>query len=88
MPAEIQQRRKTTAKELAKRLGCSERTVRRIAAEPRTEFLARAAERRARALALRESGMTYKQIAAEMGESVGSVGRLIHSARHHAKENT
>lgn len=86
MAAEIQQRRKTTAKELATRLGCSERTVRRIAAEPRQDFLTRAAQRRAQALTLRESGMTYKQIAEQMGESIGSVGRLIHSARQYAKE--
>ena len=88
MSDEIRQRRKTTAKELAARLGCSERTVRRIAAEPRAEFLARAAERRARALLLREAGHTYKQIAEEMGESVGAVGRLIYSARQHTRELT
>ena len=87
MAAEIQQRRKATAKELAAQMGCSERTVRRLAAEPREQFLARAAQRRTRAWELRQSGLSYKQIAEEMGESVGAVGRLIHSARQYAKQN-
>ncbi|WP_345711473.1 sigma factor-like helix-turn-helix DNA-binding protein [Kineococcus glutinatus] len=50
-------------------------------AEPRNQFLARAAERREQAVALRAQGLSYLEIAAEMGCSTGTVGRLLHDAR-------
>lgn len=81
MSAETPQRRKVTAREAADRLGVSTRTVQRIAAEPREEFLSRAAQRRARAVALRESGLMYREIAEEMGITIGAAGRLVHTAR-------
>lgn len=74
-------RRSITARELAQRLGSSERTARRLVAEPRTDFLDRAKARRNRAVELRTSGMKYREIADEMGVSVGTVGRLLHDAR-------
>jgi DNA-binding CsgD family transcriptional regulator len=81
MPAENPVRRSKTAKELAARLGVSERTIRNVVAEPRAEFEARAKARRQRAVELREQGLKYREIAEEMGCSVGTVGTLLHHAR-------
>ncbi len=54
--ARAQQRRSITAKELAQRLGSSERTARRLVAEPREDFLERAQARRTQVVGLREQG--------------------------------
>ncbi|WP_226358792.1 hypothetical protein [Pseudonocardia sp. ICBG601] len=78
-------RRKRTAREVAERAGVSERTVRAIAAEPRAEYLARAKARRARVTALRDQGLTYKQIAEATGETQDAVGYLIYEARQHGE---
>lgn len=86
--ARAPQRRSITARELAERLGSSERTARRLIAEPRDEFLERAKVRRDRVVALRRQGMKYKDIAEEMGISTGAVGRILHDARKlEEKEN-
>lgn len=85
MSAETPTRRKRTAKEVAKSLGCSTRTVRRIIAEPRDEWEARARERRARAVELRKSGMKYREIAQELGAPIGTVGRMLNLARQHGE---
>jgi DNA-directed RNA polymerase specialized sigma24 family protein len=86
--ARAPQRRSITARELAERLGSSERTARRLIAEPRDEFLERAKVRRDRVVALRRKGMKYKDIAEEMGISTGAVGRILHDARKlEEKEN-
>jgi len=82
--ARAQQRREVTARELAARLGSSERTARRLVAEPRDEFLSRAAAKRKTAVELREQGHTYSEIATTMGLSIGSVGKLLYDARKHA----
>ncbi|MEE2061553.1 helix-turn-helix domain-containing protein [Rhodococcus artemisiae] len=79
--ARAQQRRAVTAKELARRLGSSERTARRLVAEPREEFLARAQARRDQVVGLREQGLKYREIAEEMGISTGAVGRILHDVR-------
>lgn len=79
--AQAKQRRSITAKELAKRLGSSERTARRLIAEPREEFLERAEARRKQVVGLREEGMKYREIAEELGISTGAVGRILHDAR-------
>lgn len=81
MGAETPARRKRTAREVAASLGASERTVRRIIAEPRDEFEARARQRRARAVELRQQGKKYREIAEEMDCSIGSVSRMLHDAR-------
>ncbi|AUM20133.1 replication protein RepB (plasmid) [Rhodococcus ruber] len=81
MPAENPVRRTKTARELAAQLGVSERTIRNVVAEPRHEFEARARARRDHAVKLRTEGLKYKEIAEEMGISVGAVGRLLHDAR-------
>ena len=79
--AQAKKRRNITARELAERLGSSERTARRLVAEPREEFLDRAKGRRDRAVELRAQGLKYRQIAEMMGISTGTVGRLLHDAR-------
>lgn len=87
--AQAKMRRSITAKELAQRLGSSERTARRLIAEPREQFEARARARRNRAVELRAQGLKYKEIAEEMGISTGAVGRILYDARklEEKKEN-
>lgn len=84
MGAERPIRRKQTARELAEKMGASTRTIQRIMAEPRDQFLARAAENRRRAVELREQGLKYREIAEEMGVTTGTVGKLLHDARRYA----
>ncbi len=84
MGAETPVRRKRTAREMAAQLGASERTVRNIIAEPRSEFLNRAATKQTRAVELREQRHTYAEIATTMRLPIGSVGKLLHDARQHA----
>lgn len=88
MSAQAPRRRKATAKELAKRMGASERTVRNLVAEPRADFLARAAANRARAVELRGQGLLYREIAEQMDISIGTVGKLLHDARRLAQQQT
>lgn len=63
MGAENPGRRTMTAREAAERLGCSPRTVQRVMAEPRHQFLARAAERQLRAAEMKDQGKSYREIA-------------------------
>lgn len=62
-----------TARELAERIGCTPQTIRNWTAEPREDYLARAAEKRRRVQELRAKGLTIRAIAAETGYSVGTV---------------
>lgn len=87
MTAKNPVRRSVPAKELAHKFGVSERTVRRLIAEPREELLARAAAHRAEALRLREvEGLPYAQIAEQMGIPLGTAKRLVHTARKQRTE--
>ena len=81
MPAHKPVRRKLTAREVAKRYGVSERHVRRVVAEPRDDFEARARARQDQALALIESGLTYRQVADKLGITRGTAAGLVHRAR-------
>lgn len=81
MTAHTPGRRKLTAREAAERFGVCPRTIRRIVAEPRDEFEARAASRRKQAAELRAQGLKYREIAEQMGISVGAVGALLNIAR-------
>lgn len=89
MTAKNPVRRSVPAKELARQFGVSERTVRRLIAEPINERLARAAAHRAEALQLREvEGLPYAQIAEQMGVPLGTAKRLVHTARKRRDEET
>lgn len=81
MPARLPQRRKITAREAAEKFGVSTRTIRRAAAEPRAEFLARAQLRRDRAVQLRQEGKKHVEIAAIMEIPIGTVSTLLDQAR-------
>nr|WP_014235124.1 sigma factor-like helix-turn-helix DNA-binding protein [Arthrobacter rhombi]AER68057.1 DNA-binding protein RepB [Arthrobacter rhombi]AER68062.1 DNA-binding protein RepB [Shuttle vector pRMU824]AER68067.1 DNA-binding protein RepB [Shuttle vector pRMU824Km]AER68072.1 DNA-binding protein RepB [Shuttle vector pRMU824Tc] len=56
-------RRKITAREAAEQVGCTPRHIRSVVAEPRHEFLARAAERQRKAADWKDEGLTYREIA-------------------------
>lgn len=78
MGAERPQRRKITAKEAANKFGISERSVRRIVAEPREEWLARAAQKRDEVIRLREiEKLPYKVIAEQVGVPSGTARRIV-----------
>lgn len=74
-------KRSGTAQELADRFGVTPRHIRRIIAEPRTDFEARARARQMEALGLREQGLTYQAIADQMKISRGAAAGLVHRAR-------
>lgn len=61
--AETPARRKMTAREAAELVGCTPRQIRRVVAEPRHEFLARATERQLKAAELKDQGNSYREIA-------------------------
>lgn len=77
MPAKNPVRRTRTARELAEQFGTTDRTIRRMVAEPRDDYETRAKVKRDRAQALRAQGATYRQIADELGVSIGSVSSLL-----------
>lgn len=80
MTAPTRAKRQHTARELGERFNRSPRTIRRIIAEEREVYLSHAEERREKIRQLRETGMTMRAIAAEVGCSVGTVHRAITSA--------
>lgn len=73
-------RRSLTAKVMAERLGVSERTIFNYIAEPRSEYEARANERRRLIAEKRAQGMTMRAIAAELGVSLGLVATYAKEA--------
>lgn len=77
MGAQTQARRSATARELADRFGVTPRTIRSIIAQPRIEYLNEAQQRRERIRELRETGLSYRAIAAEIGCSVGTVHNAL-----------
>ena len=85
MAAETPERRSQTAQELATKLGVHPATVRRIMAEPREDYLARARARRKQATELRAQGLKHREIAAEMDVPIGTVSRLLHEAKKQAQ---
>ena len=70
-------RRTATARELAAKLGVSPRTVRRYVAEPRDAYDARLAARQEKIRQLREQGLSYRAIAAEVECSIGTVHNAL-----------
>lgn len=85
MSAVHPRRRTKTAREAADTLGVSPRTIRKYAAEPRDEFLARAKARRRAVIELRTQGMTLREIADHTGEAFNQIGRLLRDARRHGE---
>lgn len=85
MAAKNPARRSKTARELAEQFGASDRTIRRLIAEPREDYERRARAKQERAQELRAQGLMYKEIAAEMGISLGSVSLLLKPRRRNAK---
>jgi DNA-binding CsgD family transcriptional regulator len=81
MPAEKPVRRKHTARELAEQFGVSPRTIQRLMAEPRGQYLARAQDRRRRVAELRAEGKTMRTIADQLGVSVGLVATYAKEAQ-------
>ncbi len=69
--------RKGTARELAARLGVTDRTIRSYMAKPREDYLSEAQQRRKRIRELRETGLSMRAIAAEVGCSVGTVHNAL-----------
>lgn len=87
MTAEIPQRRKITATEAAKQLSCSSRTIQRVVAEPRKEFLRRAEQRQREAVKLKDSeGLKYREIADIMGCSERAAQSLVARGRERLKQ--
>ena len=83
MVAEVREKRMSekSSRQIAQAAGCAPETVRRKIAEPRYEFIARAAARRAEVVRLRAEGLTFPQIAEHMGKSVGAVTMLAQRAK-------
>lgn len=77
MVAEKPIRRKKTARELADQLGVSQSTVRRLMAEPRDQYLARANTKREQVAQLREQGFSVRAIAEKLEISKSTVGRYV-----------
>lgn len=77
MVAEKPVRRKKTARELANQLGVSQSTVRRLMAEPRDQYLARANTKREQVAQLREQGFSVRAIAEKLEISKSAVGRYV-----------
>ncbi len=77
MVAEKPVRRKKTARELADQLGVSQSTVRRLMAEPRDQYLARANTKREQVAQLREQGFSVRAIAEKLEISKSAVGRYV-----------
>jgi transposase len=74
MTAAVQTKRTKTAQQLAAQFGVSERTIRKAIAQPREDYEQEAAQRHERIRELHTQGLSYREIAAEVGlRSAGSV---------------
>jgi len=70
-------RRQFTAREAAERLGVTTRTVQRLMAEPREQYLARANSKREQVAALRAEGLSVRAIAEKLEISKSAAGRYV-----------
>lgn len=68
-----------TAREIAEKTGLSIRTIMEWTAEPRETYLSRAEQRRQKIRELRETGLSMRAIAAEVGCSVGTVHNALNT---------
>lgn len=69
--------RKHTARELGERFGRTPRTIRRIIAEPREEYLARVQDNRKRARQMKAEGASIKEIQEALGVSRATAYRYV-----------
>jgi DNA-binding NarL/FixJ family response regulator len=74
-------RRKHTARELGERFGISDRTIRRIIAEPRPDYESRASDRREQIIALHRQGLGVRTIGRQLSLSHGLVSIRLKEAR-------
>lgn len=81
MTALHQERRKFTAKQMAEHFGVSERTIRRLMAEPRGSYEAQAQAHREQIIALKRQGMKQRDIASTLGVTPGLVSIRLREAR-------
>ncbi|MCH9729469.1 MAG: helix-turn-helix domain-containing protein [Actinomycetia bacterium] len=72
-------RRKMTARELGERFNRSPRTIRRIIAESREDWLERTQSRYQQIREMRATGMSMRAIAAELGCAVSTVHRALNT---------
>jgi transposase len=70
-------RRQFTARQAAERLGVTTRTVQRLMAEPRDQYLARANTKREQIADLRAEGLSIRAIAEKLEISKSTVGRYV-----------
>lgn len=81
VPPELRRPRNgRTIKQAAQLTGLTEQTIKRWTSEPRETFLSRAQQRHERIRELRETGMTMRAIAAEVGCSLGTVHNALKTA--------
>ncbi len=73
-------RRQMTARELGEKFGRSPRTIRRIIAEAREDWIERAQARYVEIRKMRATGMSMRAIAAELDCSVSTVHRALQEA--------
>lgn len=74
--------RKVSAKEMAEKLGVSRRTIQRMIAEPREEYLRRVRERADEALRLREEeGLKWREIGERVGTNHSGAYQLAQRAK-------
>lgn len=71
-------KRNKTARELADKFGVSPRTIQRMAAQSREDYLAEAAARHERIRALRAEGLSMRAIAKREGVTARAVHYAIH----------
>lgn len=82
-------KREVTAKKLAIKAGCSERTIRRFKAESRDSFENRAKKRRELAYNLRVvENKGWEEIATTMNSTVYSVQGLVKREKQYLKDKT
>lgn len=86
MVAENPVRRKKTARELAEQLGISTSTVRRLMAEPRDQYLARANAKREQVAELRAEGLSVRVIAEKLEISKSTAGRYVQEYEAKSKQ--
>jgi DNA-binding NarL/FixJ family response regulator len=88
MSAKVPRRRDKKARELAEQFGVGTRQIQRLVAEPRQDYLARAAAQREQIARLRERGLSYQQIAEEVGCPIGTVRSSLHHHRKYQAESS